>query len=52
MAPTGATLEETTTTVEDGTSCTELTPAGNPVRHIHHHAYACWDSEETRTHPG
>jgi glyoxylase I family protein len=31
-------------------SCTELTAVGNPVRHIHHHhhAYACWDSEETR----
>jgi glyoxylase I family protein len=27
---------------------TELTAADNPVRHIHHHAYACWDSEETR----
>jgi glyoxylase I family protein len=33
---------------EDDGSCTELTAAGNPVRHIHHHAYACWDSEETR----
>jgi|ERR1700730_82022 len=27
---------------------TELTAADKPVRHIHHHAYACWDSEETR----
>jgi glyoxylase I family protein len=25
-----------------------LTRADNPVRRIHHHAYACWDSEETR----
>jgi catechol 2,3-dioxygenase-like lactoylglutathione lyase family enzyme len=25
-----------------------MTAADNPVRHIHHHAYACWDSEETR----
>src|SRR5229473_170433 len=33
---------------EDDGSCTESTAAGNPVRHIHHHAYACWDSEETR----
>jgi glyoxylase I family protein len=48
MAPTGATLEEKTTTVEDDTNCTELTAAGNPVRHVYHHAYACWDSEETR----
>ena len=48
MAPTGATLEEKTTTVEDDTNRTELTAAGNPVRHVYHHAYACWDSEETR----
>jgi glyoxylase I family protein len=25
-----------------------MTATDNPVRHIHHHAYACWDSEETR----
>jgi hypothetical protein len=25
-----------------------MTAADNPVRHVHHHAYACWDSEETR----
>ncbi len=30
---------------EDDGSCTESTAAGNPVRHIHHHAYACWDSD-------
>jgi len=29
-------------------SCTETTVADNPVRQIHHHAFACWDSEETR----
>jgi glyoxylase I family protein len=27
---------------------TRMTATDNPVRHIHHHAYACWDSEETR----
>jgi glyoxylase I family protein len=48
MAPTAAALVETTTTVEDDASGMELTAAGNPVRHIHHQAYACWDSEETR----
>jgi glyoxylase I family protein len=32
----------------DGASGTEMTVADNPVRHIHHRAYACWDSEETR----
>ena len=32
----------------DDASCTEMTVADNPARHIHHHAYACWDSEETR----
>jgi glyoxylase I family protein len=26
----------------------EMTAAGNPFRQVHHHAYACWDSEETR----
>jgi catechol 2,3-dioxygenase-like lactoylglutathione lyase family enzyme len=36
------------TTREDDASRADMTPADNPVRHIHHHAYACWDSEETR----
>jgi glyoxylase I family protein len=27
---------------------TEMTATANSIRHIHHHAYACWDSEETR----
>jgi glyoxylase I family protein len=48
MAPTAAALEEKTTTVEDDARCMELTAAGSPLRHIHHQAYACWDSEETR----
>jgi len=48
MAPTGAALEGKKTTVEDNARCTEMTTARNLVRHIHHHAYACWDSEETR----
>jgi glyoxylase I family protein len=48
MAPTAAALVETTTTVEDDASGMEFTAAGNLVRHIHHQAYACWDSEETR----
>jgi glyoxylase I family protein len=26
----------------------EMTATANSIRHIHHHAYACWDSEETR----
>jgi glyoxylase I family protein len=26
----------------------EMTATDNSVRHIRHHAYACWDSEETR----
>jgi hypothetical protein len=47
MAPTTAALEEKTTTAEDDAMCMELTAAGSPVRHIHHQAYACWDSEET-----
>ena len=29
-------------------SKTAATSAGNPVKHIHHHAFACRDSEETR----
>jgi len=33
---------------EDNAAGTEMTAIANPVRHIHHHAYACWDSEETR----
>ena len=32
----------------DDAVCTEMTMADNPVRQIHHHAYACWDSEDTR----
>jgi glyoxylase I family protein len=31
-----------------GTEGTDMTVAASPVRHVHHHAYACWDSEETR----
>jgi catechol 2,3-dioxygenase-like lactoylglutathione lyase family enzyme len=33
---------------EDDASRTEMTAGDNPIRHIHYHAYACWDSEETR----
>jgi hypothetical protein len=33
---------------EDKTAATDMTAADSPVRHVHHHAYACWDSEETR----
>jgi glyoxylase I family protein len=33
---------------EDNAAGTETTATANSVRHIHHHAYACWDSEETR----
>src|ERR1700716_3641475 len=32
----------------DDAGSTEMTMADNPVRQMHHHAYACWDSEETR----
>ena len=46
MAPTAAALEEMTTTDEDNAGRMEMTPS--PVRHVHHQAYACWDSEETR----
>jgi len=46
MTPTAAALEEKTTTVEDDVTCMELTTG--PVKHIHHQAYTCWDSEETR----
>jgi glyoxylase I family protein len=45
MAPTAA-LKEKTTTDEDDAGRMEMTT--RPVRHIHHQAYACWDSEETR----
>jgi glyoxylase I family protein len=45
MAPKAA-LEEMTTTDEHDAGRTEMTPI--PLRHIHHQAYACWDSEETR----
>jgi len=33
---------------QDDMSSVEMTAALDPVPHIHHHAYACWDSEETR----
>jgi glyoxylase I family protein len=33
---------------EDNAACPEMTATDYSVRHIHHHAYACWDSEETR----
>jgi glyoxylase I family protein len=33
---------------EDNAAGAEMTTADNPVRQVHHHAYACWDSEETR----
>src|SRR5258708_28808480 len=46
MGATGATLEEMTTTNEHDAGRMEMTP--NSVRHIHHQAYACWDSAETR----
>jgi glyoxylase I family protein len=46
MAPTTAALEEMTTTHEDDAGRMEMTTSS--VRHIHHQAYACWDSEETR----
>ena len=45
MGPKAA-LEEMTTTDEHDAGRTEMTPI--PLRHIHHQAYACWDSEETR----
>ena len=46
MAPTAAALEDMTATDEDNAGRMEMTPS--PVRHVHHQAYACWDSEETR----
>ena len=33
---------------QDDMSSAEMTVALDPVPHRHHHAYACWDSEETR----
>jgi glyoxylase I family protein len=45
MGPKAA-LEEMTTTDEHDAGRTEMTPI--PLRHVHHQAYACWDSEETR----
>jgi glyoxylase I family protein len=33
---------------EGNTVGTEMTATDISVRHIRHHAYACWDSEETR----
>jgi glyoxylase I family protein len=33
---------------EDDAAGTEKTVTDNSVRHIQHHAYACWDTEETR----
>jgi glyoxylase I family protein len=32
----------------DNAAGTEMTSSTRAVRHMHHHAYACWDSEETR----
>jgi glyoxylase I family protein len=46
MVPTVAALEEEATTVKDDAGRMEMT--ASPVRRIHHQAYACWDSEETR----
>ena len=46
MASTAAALVEKTTTAEDDAGGMKLTASA--VRHIHHQAYACWDSEETR----
>jgi glyoxylase I family protein len=48
MAPRAAALEERTTTAKDDAMRMELATAGGPAKHIHHQAYACWDSEETR----
>jgi len=33
---------------EDNAVRTPMTATANAVMHIHHHAYACWDSEATR----
>jgi glyoxylase I family protein len=34
--------------LDDNAAGTEMALTDNSVRQIHHHAYACWDSEETR----
>jgi glyoxylase I family protein len=46
MAPTAAASEYLTTTDEEDAGHLEIITS--PVKHIHHQAYACWDSEETR----
>lgn len=33
---------------EANTAGADMAATDRSVRHIHHHAYACWDSEETR----
>src|ERR1700720_950864 len=33
---------------KDNAVRTSMTEKANAVRHIHHHSYACWDSEVTR----
>jgi catechol 2,3-dioxygenase-like lactoylglutathione lyase family enzyme len=33
---------------QDNAAGADMTATDNSVRHIHHHAYACWDSEQTR----
>jgi glyoxylase I family protein len=33
---------------ENNAAGAEMTAADNPFRQVHHHVYACWDSEETR----
>src|ERR1700674_1147086 len=47
MCGPASTLRRNTMRADDA-SCTEMTLADNPVKRMHHHAYACWDSEETR----
>ena len=32
----------------DNAARAEIAATVNSVRHLHHHAHACWDSEETR----
>jgi glyoxylase I family protein len=46
MAPTAAALEDRMTTADDNVM--RMGPTTSPAKHIHHQAYACWDSEETR----
>ncbi|HTD73914.1 MAG TPA: VOC family protein [Steroidobacteraceae bacterium] len=41
-----AAAEDTTTTDQGDT--VRMKMSTSPVRHIHHQAYSCWDSEETR----